>query len=134
MRKPALLGLSSLLVGALLFGPAAPSAKAVKQFRDEFIAKYVKADSSVPKDKAFAAAVEAAKCNLCHMGTSKKDRNPYGKALDELLDRKTDKENKEKIRSALDKVAQMKAKPDDPNSSTFGQRLSEGKLPCSEEK
>jgi len=134
MRRPALSGVAGLLVHALLVGPAAQPAKAVKQFRDAFIAKYVKPDSSDAKDKAFAAAVETAKCNLCHAGKSKKDRNPYGVALDELLDRKTDKDDKAKIAAALDKAAEVKSDANDPGSPTFGQLISDGKLPYPLEK
>ena len=106
-----------------------PPAKAIKQFRDAFVAKYVKADSNDTKDKEFAAAVEAAKCNLCHMGTSKKNRNSYGVALDELLDRSTDKDDAAKIAASLDKAAEKKSDAKDANSPTFGQLISEGKLP-----
>lgn len=134
MRKHALSVVAGLFVLALLLGPAAQPAKAIKQFRDEFVAKYVKPDSSDAKDKAFAAAVETAKCNLCHMGKSKKDRNPYGVALDELLDRKADKDSKEKIAAALDKAAETKSDSNDPGSPTFGQLISDGKLPCPLEK
>jgi cytochrome c2 len=134
MRKHTLSVLVAVFVLGLIMGPAAQPAKAIKQFRDEFVAKYMKPDSQDPKDKAFSAAVDEAKCNLCHMGASKKDRNAYGKALDELLDRKTDKDNKEKIAEALDKVAKTKSNLDDPGSPTFGDLISEGKLPCPPEK
>lgn len=134
MRKHLLSVWAGLFVLVVLAGPAAKPAKAIKQFRDAFIAKYVKADSADAKDKAFAAAVDKAKCNLCHKGSSKEDRNAYGAALAKLLDRKTDKNDKEKIAAALDKVAEMRCDPNDPNAPTFGQLLSDGKLPCPEEK
>jgi hypothetical protein len=133
MRKHLLSVLTGLFVLVVLAGPAARPAKAIKQFRDAFMAKYVKADSSDAKDKAFADAVGKAKCNLCHKGSSKKDRNAYGEALDKLLDRKSDKDDKDKIATALDKAAEMKCDPKDPNAPTFGQLLSDGKLPCPEE-
>jgi hypothetical protein len=130
MKKHALFVTTGLLAIAFLAGPAAQPAKAIKHFRDAFIAKYVKPDSSDAKDQAFAAAVEKAKCNLCHAGRSKKDRNPYGAALDNFVDRDTDKDNKEKIAAALDKAAEVKSDANDPGSPTFGQLISEGKLPC----
>lgn len=130
MRNAAVVVMPGLLVLVVILGPGARRAEAIKQFRDAFVAKYVKLDSSDPKDKAFAAAVEAANCNLCHKGTSKKKRNAYGEALDGLLDRKTDKDDKEKIAAALDKAATMKANPKDAKSPTFGQRIAEGALPC----
>jgi cytochrome c2 len=87
----------------LWLGRLAPEASADRAFRDQFVAMYVKPDSDDPKNKAFAAAVEKAKCSICHVGKVKKNRNRYGKALAELLSRKTDTENKEKIQAALKK-------------------------------
>jgi len=121
-----------VLAAVAVFGWNAQPARAVKEFKDQFEAKYVKAGSAEAKDVALKAAVEKAKCNICHAGTSKKDRNAYGKALDALLDRKADKENKQKIVEALDKVAGMKCKEGDPNCPTFGQLIDQGKLPCEE--
>ena len=103
-------------------------------FREEFVAKYVKADSDAPKDKAFAEAVDKVGCKVCHAGTSKKNRNAYGRALAELLSRKTDTENKPKIRAALDKVALKHIDPKDAKSPTFGDLIKAGKLPGGEPK
>jgi hypothetical protein len=116
---------AALAVGSALSLPA----KADKAFRDEFIAVYVKADSSDAKDKDFAEACDKAKCNICHVGKKKSDRNAYGTELAKLLDREKDAENKQKIRSALNKVADMKADPKDAVSPTFGERIRSGKLP-----
>jgi hypothetical protein len=52
---------------------------AVKPFNDGFIREYVK------KDTPFAAKVEAAKCNLCHVGVMKKMRNEFGMAVSKHL-------------------------------------------------
>jgi len=104
--------------------------RADKAFRDRFVAVYVKADSKDAKDKAFAAAVEKAKCAICHEGKSKKNRNLYGKALAELLTRKTDTENKEKIQAALKKVEKKRADPKNDKSPTFGELIKAGKLPA----
>ncbi len=108
---------------------SAPPARGDKLFRDEFIAKYVKPDSPEAKDKAFAAACEKAKCNICHEGISKKNRNTYGKELAKLLKRDTDKDDKPKIRAALDKVGAIKANPKDPKSPTFAELIKAGRLP-----
>ena len=109
-------------VGIALFaGSAARPAFAIKQFFDEFKTMYVKDGTPL------ATAVESAKCNVCHVGKSKKDRNAYGNALAELLDKKEDKDNKDKIRQALETVA---AKPSaGAGSPTFGDLIKEGKLP-----
>ena len=118
------------VTGVLWLGRPAPQANADKTFRDEFVAVYVKAESSEPKDKEFAAAVEKAKCSICHVGkVNKKNRNRYGKALAELLSRKTDTEDKEKIQAALKKVEARRCDPKDEKSPTFGELIRAGKLP-----
>jgi hypothetical protein len=114
---------------AVWLGRSAPQASADKAFRDEFVAVYVKADGKDAKDKAFAAAVEKAKCNICHAGKVKKNRNEYGKALAKLLSRETDTEDKEKIQAALKKVEATHSDPKDDKSPTFGDLIRAGKLP-----
>lgn len=107
----------------------ASAAWAVTQFRAEFIKRYVKRESNDSKDKAFAELVDQAGCNICHLSDDRTKRNPYGQALDKLLDRKTDARNKEKIQKALETVEKQKANPDDPKSQTFGERIKAGQLP-----
>jgi len=111
---------------AFVAGTSARPAFAIKQFFDEFKAVYVKPDSAEANDKALVAEVETAKCNVCHAGTSKKERNAYGNALADLLDKKEDAKNVEKIRGALESVAAM---PSGTDGVTFGDLLKQGKLP-----
>jgi cytochrome c2 len=131
MKRGMLLGMvrAFAIAGAVSLGTA--TAKGDKAFRDEFIAKYVKPDSTDAREKAFAAACEKAKCNICHEGISKKNRNAYGKELAKLLKRERDKDDKPKIQAALDKVAAMKP---DPKSPTFGELIKAGRLPGGEPK
>ena len=112
-------------VGALVC--SSQSAFAIKPFQDAFIKKYVDGN----ENKEFVEAVTAAKCGLCHVGAKKTDRNAYGMALAELLDKKEDAKNETKINEALDTVAGMKA-PD--SEQTFGDLIKEGKLPGGEPK
>ena len=128
MKNFCLLVLCGFVAGTL-FGRVEP-ARAVDAFKKEFEAKYVKKDGGTDEEKALAAAVSKAKCNVCHVGTKKKDRNDYGKALDTLLDKK-DKDSS-KIQEALDKVSEMKSKSDDAASPTFGELIKQGKLPGGE--
>jgi len=114
---------------AVMAGAAVRPAYAIKQFADEFKAVYVKADSADPAEKALATEVETAKCNVCHVGKSKKDRNAYGHALADLLDKKEDAKDVAKIRAALEKVAGMPSDPAQPDSATFGALIKQGKLP-----
>ena len=108
---------------AVCAGSTARPAFAIKQFFDEFKAVYVKDGSPL------AAAVETAKCNVCHKGKSKKDRNAYGDALAERLDKKEDAKNVDKIRKALEEVAALPSDPAKADSPTFGQLIADGKLP-----
>jgi len=102
---------------------------AVKEFDAEFKKMYVPPDPTDPNQKAFKAAVDKAKCNVCHVGTKKTDRNAYGQELDKLLNRKTDAKAPNKIQAALKQVEGMRSKPDDNKSPTFGERIKAGKLP-----
>ena len=118
-----------VVLGAIVIlavGAAPRPAFAIKEFFDEFKAVYVKPDSADANEKALAAEVETAKCNVCHAGSSKKERNAYGNALADLLDKKEDKKNAEKIRKALETVAAM---PSADGGPTFGDLLKQGKLP-----
>ena len=133
MNKVLLRSVCAAVATASLFWLAEFPANAMKPFRDEFLAKYVKPDSADAKEKAFAEAVATAKCNVCHQGKTKRERNLYGRAVNKFLS-KEDKEDKEKIRAALDKTAEMRSDPDNPNSPTFGDLIKAGKLPGGEPK
>jgi len=118
------------LVAAMASLWFAGQALAIGAFKDQFEAKYVKADSTAPADVALAAAVRKAKCTICHAPDDKSQRNAYGQALDQLLDRENDQDNPAKIVEALEKVADMKSDPNNAKSPTFGERIHQGKLPC----
>ena len=126
MRKVAFLAFSVTVVVAAAFLADVRSARAVPQFRKEFVTKYVKPDSTAAKDKAFAEAVAKARCNVCHAGPDKEKRNPYGQALSKFVTT-SDQEDRKKVLHAFDKAATMKPAPKSP---TFGERISAGKLPC----
>jgi hypothetical protein len=108
---------------AIVVGGNSREALAIKQFADEFKAMYVKEGTPL------AAAVDVAKCNVCHVGKDKKERNAYGQALAERLDKKEDAKNVEKIRKALAEVAALSSDPSKADAPTFGKLIDEGKLP-----
>jgi len=118
-KRAWLIGLGLSLAAGMAHRPV----YAIKQFADEFKEVYVKEGTPL------AAEVENAKCNVCHVGKSKKDRNAYGHALAERLDKKEDKDDKEKIRKALEEVAALSSEPGKADAPTFGQLIAEGKLP-----
>ena len=123
---------STRLLTPVLLGLLASSAWAVKPFQDQFYRLYLDRQSADSDAVAYAARVRDAKCNLCHVGNSKKNRNTYGMQLAKRLDAKEDKGNAERIRTVLQQVAQRKSKPDDANAETFGQLIAAGYLPGAE--
>lgn len=121
---------------ALLAMLSVNSASARPQFFAQFRAKYLKADDESETGKALKDQVDKVKCNVCHGKDDKgkieyKVRNAYGTALSKLLT-KDDIKNKDKIREALDKVAEEKVSEAE-DAPTFGDRLAGGKLPGVEE-
>jgi hypothetical protein len=124
MKNVCLLALCAVAVlGTMVLVQVQP-AQARPPYKKQFDAKYVKKDSSDPTEKKFAEAAEAAKCNICHVGEKKKDRNEYGMALSKLL-KKGDEKDIPKIDSALDTVAKEASKA----GPTYGDLIKEGKLP-----
>lgn len=97
-------------------------------YKKEFDAMYVKPEGT-DSEKALAAAVATAKCDVCHKGEKKKDRNAYGEALAKLL-KKDDAKNVEKIQKSLKEVEAEHSDAKDPKSPTFGDLIKAGKLPA----
>ena len=133
MRRRGWLVLLGLIGLGLLLGWSGYGAKADPAFRKEFEVRYVQKDSSDPMDQAFAEKVKKVKCNVCHIGKNRKNRNAYGTELSKLLDRKKDRRNKAKIQQALQTVGAMKVNADEENSPTFNELFAQGELPKSEE-
>ncbi len=109
---------------ALLLLLAPTPAAAIPPFQTQFKAMYAKPGTPL------AGQVARVKCNVCHRGADRKQRNAYGKALSKLLDKVKDGQNTEKIRQAFLQVAKQESAG--PGSSTFGQLLEAGKLPGGE--
>ncbi len=94
---------------------------------------YKKVQDVKYKGSAIEGALADAKCNACHYGKKKTDRNDYGNALvkagltgENYKAKKGDKEAFAKeIEEALDKVLESKNEADE----TFGDRIKAGKLP-----
>lgn len=116
-------------VGATMLVQVQP-VEARAPYKKQFDLMYVKKDSTDPTEKMFAAAAEAAKCNICHVGEKKKDRNVYGQALAKIIMK--NEKDPAKIDAALAEVAKEHSKPGDAASPTFGDLIKEGKLPGGE--
>ena len=105
-------------------------AAAIPQFQKVFFAEYID-DHGNPE---YAEMVKTkVKCFLCHQGKKDKhNRNAYGEQLAELLDKKKDKKDVDKISAALKKVVDMPSNPNDPNSKTYAERIANGRLPAAD--
>jgi hypothetical protein len=135
LRRAALFAAAAVVAAGAHFDSR--SALALPPFNKEFQAKYVKADSADDKEKAFAELVtKTAKCNVCHVGMDRKQRNAYGKQLSTLLKKDNFKAErlqaepdkvKAEINAALEAVAAMKS--GDGDAPTFGELIVQGKLP-----
>ena len=123
MKKAGILILCGL-VAAMLVGLTG-TVDARSEYKKVHDAKY--------KESAIEGALAEAKCNACHIGKKRADRNDYGKALieagltgDNFKAKKGDKEAFAKeIAEALDKVLEAKNEA----GETFGERIKAGKLP-----
>lgn len=104
-----------------------PQASAIVAFKREFQKLYIKPDA----DEEFAKLVKSNKtgCFVCHQGKNRKNHNPYGDKLKELLDKKKDAKDTKKIIASLRKVEKMHTDPDDDKSLTYGDLIKEYKLP-----
>ncbi|MCC9608994.1 hypothetical protein LOC68_07465 [Blastopirellula sp. JC732] len=126
-----------LILGAIAVVSTADQAYAIKPFMDVFVVKYNVKEPSTDADKALAAAVAEVKCNLCHEGKSKKDRNAYGVAMDKLVDKKEITEllkaDKDKGEKTIEEVFVKLEAEKSPSGETYGELLKAGKLPVSAE-
>jgi hypothetical protein len=130
MKKVCLTLCCGLLAAGVLSSIRPNTASAFPEFKKEFDKKYI-GDESTPEQKAIAAAVKVAKCNVCHDPNkgpdgkvSKKNRNAYGEALHKFIGKK-DKKDLPKIQDALVKSEAMK----NGDGPSFGELLKAGKLP-----
>lgn len=74
---------------------------------------------------ALKDAAEGAKCNICHFGEKKTNRNDYGKAVGEALG-KPKVEDAAVLEAALKKAEAGKSSTE---GKTFGDLIKDGKLP-----
>lgn len=145
MLKPILLAMVGAWFAAVfLDAVGGPSAVARPQYKKALDTRYVKQDSHVASEVAFANRAKTAGCAVCHAHDAKGKmeksvRNAYGNAFGEKLGRKNTQDGP-RINRALDAAARTKA---DAKKSpqgdgtvdfpTFGDRISAGKLPIGDE-
>src|SRR5437879_5728233 len=100
------------------------SASALPPFNKEWVAKYNAGD----KNSSFVEA----KCNVCHTGMSKKEKNEYGKAVGKFLTKAKYTEIKEDDAKAKAYILEGLQKAEAEKNSggkSYGELLKSGKLP-----
>jgi hypothetical protein len=121
----------SLVLALFAVAFSVQSASALPPFNKEWTAKYVEGNGN----SQFVEAVGTAKCNVCHMGTSKKNRNEYGMAVGKFLTKAKYNEIKDDEEAARKYILEgfQKAEAEkNGGNKTFGDMLKAGELPASE--
>ena len=117
-----------VLLGLVAVAFSLQSASALPPINKEWTDKYVKGNSNAK----FVEAVGTAKCNVCHVGTSKKDKNEYGKAVGKFLTKAKYNEIKEDTEKAkqyiIDGLNKAEAEKD-PSGKSYGDIIKAGELP-----
>ena len=120
MQRPFLLSLLAVFALALFARPTLALPPLSKQFLETY-----------KKTKIFEAASKA-KCNVCHYGKSKKNRNDYGKAVNEFF-KKADyaelKKEPDKLKAAIEKAFEKAEAKKSVSKETFAAKIKAGKLP-----
>jgi hypothetical protein len=112
----------ALALAALVWLMSARPAEARPQYLGVWIKTY-------PDVAAKNNVKTAVKCNVCHFGATKKNRNDYGKAITKALGEKNVKD-KDKVEDALKTAAKEK----NADGKTFDDLLQANELPGSKEK
>jgi hypothetical protein len=85
------------------------------------------------KNSKAADVLKEQSCKVCHFGTSKKNRNDFGKAVNKVMNEETFKslkEDKEKLAKKVDEALKAAMKEKSSNGKTFGQLIEAGELPA----
>lgn len=117
--------LAALLVTTVWCSSAQP-VQAVAGFQKVFLKHYIE---DHPDEEYVKFVKTKAKCWVCHQGKKRKNHNPYGEHLEELLDKKKDAKDEEKIVKALETVGKLPSDPENKESPTYAELIAAGKLP-----
>jgi hypothetical protein len=114
----AVAGLVLALAGIVVLTSVRPA-----EARPQYLPVWLQTYPDVAEKNNVKAAV---KCNVCHFGASKKNRNDYGKAIEKVLDGKKNVRDKTKIADNLKTAAKEK----NADGKTFGEILDGNELPA----
>ena len=94
---------------------------------------YKSSFDAATKDSKAADLLKEAKCNVCHFGTKRADRNDFGKAVNKHIDKDTFnklKDNKANLTKKIDEAIKAALKEKSPSGKTFGELIDAGELPA----
>ena len=97
--------------------------------RPEYKARF---DEATKSTKA-ASVIKEAKCNNCHYGSSKKNRNEFGQAVNKFMNAETFKsirENRDELNKKVDAALKSALKEKSKKGKTFGELIDSGSLPA----
>jgi hypothetical protein len=118
----------TVVLGVVAVAISMQSASALPPFNKEWTAKYIEGNTNTK----FVEAAGTAKCNVCHMGTSKKDHNPYGQAVKKYLTKAKYNEIKEDADAAKKYIAEGLAKSEGEKNAagkSWGEIIKGGGIP-----
>jgi hypothetical protein len=89
----------------------------------------------ITKNTKFADLMKEQKCNVCHYGKTKKNRNDFGQALnktmsDEVYKKLKAEEDKEKLTKKINEALKAAMKEKSKSGKTFGELIEAGELPA----
>jgi hypothetical protein len=117
-----------MVLGLMAVAISVQSASALPPFSTAWKAKYIQGNGNAK----LVEAAEAAKCNICHMGTDKKTHNEYGKAIKKYLTKAKYTEIKEDPEAALKYIADGLTKSEGEKNAagkTYGEVIKAGGIP-----
>ena len=94
---------------------------------------YKAALDAATKDSKAADLLKEAKCNACHFGDKKTNRNDFGKAMNKHIDKDTFnklKDDKDKLSKKIEEAVKAALKEKSPSGKTFGELIDAGELPA----
>lgn len=117
-----------LVMGLVAFGFNVMSTRPVSA-RPQYKAKF----EEMTKNSKAAESIKEAKCNVCHFGMSKKNRNDFGKAVNKTMNKEiydSLKSDKEQLAKKVEEAIKAAFKEKSPEGKTFGELIEAGQLPA----
>ena len=117
-----------VLLGLFVMVCGLQPASALPPINKEWTGKYVEGNGNAK----FVEAVGTAKCNVCHVGTSKKEKNEYGAAVGKYVTKAKYNEIKEDTEAAKKYILEGLQKAEAEKNSagkSYGEIIKSGELP-----